>query len=285
MNVIKRNGDTVHFQKDKIEHAILKAMKYGSGIVKEKIAENIAVDIENYLIDSGKTEVTIKEIESMVFFKLIEKKQKITAKAYESYRSIKEFQRDKYYLDRNIDGIVNGTDKDIIDENSNKNSYIASTQRDLIAGEYSKDYCRRNVLPTNILQAHDNGIIHVHDMDYMIEHIPNCCLINLEDMLQNNTVINGKLIEKPRSFRTACTIATQIIQQVSNGQYGGQTINLAHLSPFVRISYNKYIDIYKQRGFKEDDCIKYANEDLKREIKDGCQTIQYQINTFSSVNG
>ena len=258
-------------------------MKYGSGIVRPIIAQNITDEIKECFKD--RKEIKIFEIETQVFIRLISKKQKLTAKAYESYRAIQEFKRHHSDLDTKIEGIVDGTNKDAIDENSNKNAYIASTQRDLIAGEYSKDYCRRTLLPENILHAHDEGILHMHDLDYFLEHIHNCCLVNLDDMLQNGTVINRKLIEKPKSFRTACTVATQAVQQVANGQYGGQTISLAHLAPFVRISYEKYLKKYKDRGCTPEETETWAMEDLKKEIQDGIQTIQYQINTFSTCNG
>lgn len=283
MKVVKRNGNLVDFDKNKIETAIMKAMKYGSGIVRPIIAQNIADEIEEYFKD--RNEVKIFEIETEVFNRLISKKQKLTAKAYESYRAIQEFKRHHSDLDTKIEGIVDGTNKDAIDENSNKNAYIASTQRDLIAGEYSKDYCRRTLLPENILHAHDEGILHMHDLDYFLEHIHNCCLVNIDDMLQNGTVINRKLIEPPKSFRTACTVATQAVQQVANGQYGGQTISLSHLAPFVRISYEKYLKKYRDRGCSPEETETWAMEDLKKEIQDGIQTIQYQINTFSTCNG
>lgn len=283
MKVVKRNGNLVDFDKNKIETAIMKAMKYGSGIVRPIIAQNIADEIEEYFKD--RNEVKIFEIETEVFNRLISKKQKLTAKAYESYRAIQEFKRHHSDLDTKIEGIVDGTNKDAIDENSNKNAYIASTQRDLIAGEYSKDYCRRTLLPENILHAHDEGILHMHDLDYFLEHIHNCCLVDLDDMLQNGTVINRKMIEKPKSLRTAGTVATQVVQQVANGQYGGQTISLAHLAPFVRDSYEKYLEKYRNRGCSPEETEAWAMEDLKKEIKDCIQTIQYQINTFSTCNG
>ena len=283
MKVIKRNGGLDTFDKNKIYNAIMKAMKYGSGIVRPVIAQNIADEIEKYFKD--RNEVKISEIETEVFNRLISKKQKLTAKAYESYRAIQEFKRHHSDLDTKIEGIVDGTNEDAINENSNKNAYIASTQRDLIAGEYSKDYCRRTLLPENILHAHDEGILHMHDLDYFLEHVHNCCLVNLDDMLQNGTVINRKMIEKPKSFRTACTIATQAVQQVANGQYGGQTISLSHLAPFVRVSYEKYLKKYRDRGCTPEETEAWAMEDLKKEIQDGIQTIQYQINTFSTCNG
>lgn len=283
MKVVKRNGNLVDFDKNKIYNAIMKAMKNGSGIVKPNIAKKIADEIEEEFSD--RDEIRISEIETTVFNKLITKKQKITAKAYESYRAIQEFKRNYTELDKIIEGIVDGTNEEAINENSNKNAYIASTQRDLMAGEYSKDYSRRNLLPANILYAHDEGIIHMHDLDYFMQHIHNCCLVNLKDMLQNGTVINRKMIEKPKSLQTACTVATQAVQQIANGQYGGQTISLAHLAPFVRISFNKYLKKYKNRGCSPEDANTYAMEDLHEEIKAGIQTIQYQINTFSTSNG
>ena len=282
--VIKRNGSLVDFDKQKIYIAIMKAMEHGSGIIKPSIAQSIADEIEDDF-NNSENNISIFDIENKIFNKLIAKKQKLTAKAYESYRSIQEFKRNRSELDVRIEGIVDGTNKDAIDENSNKNAYIASTQRDLIAGEYSKDYSRRTLLPTNILHAHDEGILHMHDLDYFLEHIHNCCLVNLKDMLQNGTVINRKFIRKPNSFAKACTIATQIVQQIANGQYGGQTISLAHLAPFVRISYNKAVDKYTNRGCTPEQIEQWATEDIKKEIKDGIQTIQYQINTFSTCNG
>lgn len=578
MKVVKRNGSIVEFNKEKIENAIMKAMKNGSGIIKPNIAISIADDIEQVLLETDLELFKITEIETMVFEMLISKKQKITARAYEGYRAVQEFKRGCTELDLKIEGIVNGTDADLVNENSNKNSQVASTQRDLIAGEYSKDYSRRILLPENVLHAHDEGIIHMHDLDYFIEHISNCfgsnmrfvtsdgvvafkdctdnqqveiidkngmwrpatvrnygkqkmqivtlssgrtikkikctpghrwilkdgsvttniqpgdrlsllpetitdaeinakifclgfvlgdgcdygkntsegvkvrlcgekiqhldlfikagykistqqygnndilltksgnafkqkflsshawnfmskndlislfsgyyaadgnkdrngistsnanlaqmirdissvagyfiasekfetkdtnfkkdaqlynfkflksqpsnrnwivkeikrtdnskydawcieepvthsftldggivtgncCLVNLEDMLNNGTVINRKLIEKPKSLQTACTVATQIVQQVASGQYGGQTITLSHLAPFVRISRDKYYKKYIERGMDAVSAEIFANEDTREEIKDGMQTIQYQINTFNTANG
>ena len=287
--VIRRNCTEDEFKKEKISNAILKAMTNGSGIVKPKIAEDIANEIYEETKDIE--EVSISEIEQMVFDKLISKKQRLTARAYEGYRSIREFQREENELDDVVYGIVEGTDKEVLDENSNKNAYIAPTQRDLIAGELSRNYSRRNLLPINITQAHDEGIIHFHDADYFVQHIHNCQLVNLEDMLQNGTVINTKMIEKPKSFQTACTVATQIVQQVANSQYGGQTITLSHLAPFVRISREKWvkrvIQDFEETGVTYDmEHVNYiADKRLKEEIKAGIQTIQFQVNTFNTSNG
>ncbi|MDC2832680.1 anaerobic ribonucleoside-triphosphate reductase [Erysipelatoclostridium ramosum] len=194
-------------------------------------------------------------------------------------------------MDKEIYGIVNQTNKEAMEENSNKDATVLATQRDLIAGEFSKDYCRRLLLPPKIVQAHDDGIIHFHDMDYYIQKMHNCDLVNLKDMFAKGTVINDKLIETPKSLQTACTVATQIVQQVANGQYGGQTISLAHLSPYVRLSYEKHQRNVRNEGrligidYSEEQIIKIAKSRLQDEIKAGIQTIQYQINTFSTTNG
>lgn len=290
MRVIKRNGHTVDFDATKIENAILKAMKCGSGIIDEQCAKDIAREIEEWHRYSD-GDISIYRIEGQVFEKLIEKGQILTAKAYEGHRKVREFQRETNTIDNEIYGIVNQTNKEAMEENSNKDATVLATQRDLIAGEFSKDYCRRLLLPPKIVQAHDDGIIHFHDMDYYIQKMHNCDLVNLKDMFAQGTVINDKLIETPKSLQTACTVATQIVQQVANGQYGGQTISLAHLSPYVRISYEKHkknvINEGKMIGidYSDEQIEKIAKSRLKDEIKAGIQTIQYQINTFSTTNG
>lgn len=285
IKVIKRDCSEVDFDKSKISTAILKAMKNGSGIVKPKIAEDIADEIENECKD--KEEVSISDIESMVYDKLITKKQRLTAKAYEGYRSIREFQREnENTTDSEIDELLDGESEYWNTENSNKNSKVLNTQRDYMAGIVSKDISRRFLLPPEIVQAHDEGIIHFHDIDYFgMNAMSNCSLINLEDMLQNGTCINKVMIEKPHRFITACTIATQIILGVTSLQYGGATITLTHLAPFVRDSYNKYYEKYRSWGFSNEDCKKYAEADTKKEIADGVQTFNYQCNSMSNSNG
>jgi len=283
--VIKRDCTEVDFNKEKISNAILKAMKNGSGIVKPKIAEDIANEI--YEESKDKEEISISEIESIVYDKLISKKQRLTAKAYEGYRSIREFQRENEnttdeqiaeLLDRNSDYWNN--------ENSNKNSTLVTTQRDYMAGIVSTDITRRYLLSPEIVQAHDEGIIHFHDADYFGQNaLHNCELINLEDMLQNGTVINEVQIDKPHRLITATTIATQIITAVTSSSYGGATINLTHLAPFVRDSYNRYLFKYRNRNHTEEDCIKYAKEDLAKEISDSVQTFNYQCNSMTNTNG
>lgn len=293
--VIKRDCSEADFDKSKISAAILKAMKNGSGIVKPKIAEDIADEIENECKD--KDEVSISDIESMVYDKLITKKQRLTAKAYEGYRSIREFQREnENTIDTEITELLSGESDYWNNENSNKNPRLNTTQRDYLAGIVSKDASRRYILPPEIVQAHDDGLIHVHDLDYLIQYMNNCCLINLEDMLQNGTVISETLIEKPHSFSTACTVATQIIAQVASSQYGGQSISLAHLAPFVDISRQKIkkevehelcsiADTLLEGKELENVINKIAEERLKKEIEKGIQTIQYQITTLMTTNG
>ena len=291
--VVKRDGHIVPFDKEKISTAILKAMKYGSGIEKEKIANDIANEIETELVNVQ--EVSISEIESLVYNKLISKKQRLTAKAYEDYRAVREYQRQHNTIDNKVLGIIDGTNKASLSENSNKNEALISTCRDLVAEEVSKDISLRMKLPPHIAQAHQEGIIHIHDLGHYLNHSFNCCLVNLIDMLWNGTVINGKMIERPHSFRTACTIATQIIAQVASGQFGGQTITLSHLAPFVRISEEKIrkevedeIGLFENAG--ENPQYKNIIEDivqkrLAKEVRDGVQTFQYQINTLQTSNG
>lgn len=290
MKVIKRDCTEVDFDKKKISNAILKAMKNGSGIVKPRIAEDIASEIEQECSDQN--EISISDIESMVYDKLITKKQRLTAKAYEGYRRIREFQRDnENTIDTEISELLSGESDYWNTENSNKNPRLNTTQRDYLAGIVSKDASRRYILPPEIVQAHDNGMIHVHDLDYLIQHMNNCCLINLEDMLQNGTVISETLIEKPHSFSTACTVTTQIIAQVASAQYGGQSISLAHLAPFVDISRQKIrkevVAEHEEIGCPIDaaQIDHIVEKRLKTEITKGIQTIQYQITTLMTTNG
>lgn len=285
VKVIQRDCSEADFDKSKISTAILKAMKNGSGIVKPKIADDIANEIEEECKD--KDEVSVSDIESMVYDKLITKKQRLTAKAYEGYRSIREFQREnENTTDSEIDELLDGESEYWNTENSNKNSKVLNTQRDYMAGIVSKDISRRFLLPPEVVQAHDEGIIHFHDIDYFgMNAMSNCSLINLEDMLQNGTCINKVMIEKPHRFITACTIATQIILGVTSLQYGGATITLTHLAPFVRDSYNKYYEKYKSWGFSNEDCKRYAESDTKKEVADGVQTFNYQCNSMSNSNG
>ena len=291
MTVIKRDGREVPFDKDKIKLAISRAMHQGSGIIKEKIAEDVADEIANEVSSSDK--VHISQIEMLVYNKLIAKKQKLTAKAYEDYRAVREYQRQHNTIDNKVLGIVDGTNKASLSENSNKNEALISTCRDLVAEEVSKDISLRMMLPPHIAQAHQDGLIHIHDLGHYLNPSFNCCLVNLDDMLQNGTVINGKLIEKPHSFRTACTIATQIIAQVASGQFGGQTVTLSHLAPFVRISKERIRkeveeeceDFWDPNLITKEYIDKVVDKRLEKEVRDGVQTFQYQINTLQTSNG
>ena len=283
VRVIKRNGSMVDFDKTKIELAILNAMKNGSGMMNEYIAKTIANEIFEKLRYTNEN-VTIYQIENDVYFKLIEYGQESTAKAYEGYRAVQEYKRINNTTDDSIMDLVSRVNTEVMEENSNKNATIAATQRDLIAGEVSKDIARRKLLPTHIVQAHDTGAIHVHDLDYMISPIFNCCLINIEDMLNNGTVINEKLVEPPKSFATACTIVTQIIAQVASNQYGGSSITVAHLAPFLRVSYEKYLNKYL-RDFSYEVADKLAKDRTMEELVAGVQTIRYQLSTLQTTNG
>ncbi len=292
--VIKRDCSEVDFDKSKISTAILKAMKNGSGIVKPKIAEDIADEIEEEC--KNKEDVSISDIESMVYDKLITKKQRLTAKAYEGYRSIREFQREnENTTDIEIHDLVEDKDEYWKDENANKNPVLNPTKRDYIAGSVSTDMTKRYLLSPEIIQANSEGVIHFHDADYFLQHMHNCGLVNSEDMLQNNTVISETLIETPHSFSTACNIETQAIAQIASNQYGGQSISLAHLAPFVDVS-RKSIRKKVTEELYDNGLISEYNEHyaevthitdkrLKEEIEKGVQTIQYQLVTLMTTNG
>ncbi len=283
LNIIKRDGKVAKFDKDKIENAILKAMKYGSGVYIPEIAKEISEDIENIYLERD-TSATVYKVEEMVYTKLIDYKQKLTAKAYEGYRAVQSFKRTINTTDDSILGLLDRSNEDVLNENSNKNGILESTQRDLVAGEVSKDMSRRKLIPAHIVHAHDEGVLHYHDMDYAMQPIHNCMLINLEDMLTNGTVINNKLVESPKSFGTACTIVTQIIAQIASAQYGGNTITIKHIAPFLRVSYNKYLNKYKEK-YSLEMAKELAEERMMEELKSGIQTIRYQLSTLHTSNG
>ena len=283
ITIIKRDGNSVGFDKFKIKNAILKAMKYGSGIYKEEIANKISTDIETYCYENS-ISPTVHQVEDMVYKMLIDNKEELTAKAYEGYRAVQSFKRENNTTDKSILGLLDRSNEDGLNENSNKNGMLASTQRDLVAGEVSKDIARRKLIPAHIVQAHDEGVLHFHDMDYTIQPIHNCMLINLEDMLTNGTVINNKLVESPKSFSTACTIVTQIIAQIASGQYGGNSITIKHIAPFLRVSYDKYFNKYKEK-YSEEMANELAEERMLEELKSGIQTIRYQLSTLHTSNG
>ena len=293
LQVIKRDGTKVPFDKAKIAKAIEKAEHSSTGLFEEGLADRIAGEIEDYAKAINK-DLTIYAIEDQVYYKLLENKNPATARAYENYKAVQAFKRQQNTTDDDIIGLLDRSNVAVLDENSNKDAAIVSTQRDLIAGEVSKDIARRKIIPTDILEAHDSGAIHFHDMDYIIQPMFNCCLINLEDMLNNGTVINGKKIDTPKSFQVACTVTTQIIAQVASGQYGGQSINGIDriLAPFVRKSYDKLlaqvieeqVEVYGMEPNMEK-AKQIAWKRTRKEVKDGIQTIQYQINTLMTTNG
>ena len=284
LKVIKRDGSVVDFDSNKIKIAIIKAMKSVS-IEEEGIAEKIAKDIEN-IAKVKDSNLTIKQIEDYVFNELVQLGLEEVAKSYEGYRAVQEFKRAVNTTDDSILGLIHTTNEDVLKENSNKDSYLISTQRDLIAGEVCKDLARRRILPAKIVQAHDEGAIHWHDMDYSpLSPITNCCLINLQDMLDNGTVINDKLVETPKSFETACTVTTQIMAQVASNQYGGQSITIKHLAPYLRKSYDKEYKYYMEEYNNEELAEKEANHRMMKALKDGVQTIRYQLSTLQTSNG
>ena len=286
----KKNKQEEAFDSSKIYKSIINAMKSGSGLLRPKIAQVIKEEAEEKF--EKKENVQSKDVDKFVISKLNEYGQELTAYAYERYKITKAYQESESIIDKDIFGVVDGTNSAALDENSNKDGQLISTQRDLIAGIESRSYVERNIMPTHLLNAHREGLIHIHDTDYMIHKgIFNCCLINLKDMLQNGTVINGKKIRKPKSFQTACTVATQISLQVANGQYGGQTFSVAHLAPFVRVSYEKWKKKVEEEAnligatVSVEDIEKIAWLRTRDEVKSGVQTIQFQENTFSSSNG
>ncbi|WP_277222040.1 anaerobic ribonucleoside-triphosphate reductase [Peptoniphilus vaginalis] len=282
--VIKRNGEKVAFDRDKIVIAIEKAMHSSSGVYIEDQALEIAKEIEE-LANSKDLPLSIYDIEGEVYYRLIQNDNPATARAYESYKSVQQYKREQNTTDEDILGLLNETNEDLMDENSNKNAVIASTQRDLIAGEVSKDIAKRKMIPADLVEAHDSGAIHIHDMDYFIQPIFNCCLVNMKDMLDNGTVVNGKMIETPKSFQVACNVMTQIIAQIASNQYGGQSINISCLGKYLRRSYEKNLSLALDTLGDIELAEKMANQMTKKDLESGIQTIQYQINTLMTSNG
>ena len=281
--VIKRDGRQVSYDPEKIISAISKA---NDSIETGKISDIQIRNIVKYIENLGKETMAVEEIQDFVEKRLVEVGKYELAKAYITYRYKRELVRKANTTDLQIKELIDGESEYWNSENSNKNARIVTTQRDYLAGITSTDITRRFLLPEEIVKAHDDGIIHFHDADYFAQNaLHNCDLINLEDMLQNGSNINGVMIEKPHRFLTAMTIATQMITAVSSSQYGGVTITMTHLAPFVRESYIRLLKKYQDRNFNEEDSIKYAKEDLAREITDGVQTFQYQINSMTTTNG
>ena len=287
MNVIKRNGVEVPFDKSKISGAIGKAMRSVYNDADEVMAESIA-DAVSAKIAEFQRPVGVEEIQDMVETALMPKLPAV-AKEYITYRFKRALARKSSDRDAVMLALSDNVNEDVKCENSNKNPTILSTQRDYVAGEVSKDIARRVLLPSDVVKAHDDGAIHFHDMDYYLQREFNCCLINLKDMLENGTVISGNRIDTPKSFLTACTITTQISIAVAANQYGGQTISLSHLAPFVDVSRRKINaqvhDELKGVDVTEEKISEIVEERLAREIKAGVQTIQYQVSTIASSNG
>lgn len=289
MQVIKRDGRKVEFDINKISEAVRKAYTEVYPNVNVYI-DSIIADISGRIDDLGFSEITIEQIQDIVEKELMND-DKDVAKAYITYRYRRELARRSHTTDDEILSIIDYTNEEVKEENSNKNPRIIPTQRDYIAGAVSKDLTQRVFLPKEIVDAHNEGLIHFHDADYFIQKCFNCDLVNLEDMLQNGTVISGTMIEKPHSFATACTIATQIIAQVASSQYGGQSISVAHLAPFVQVSREKIresvIEEANMLGGSLDDNIinQVVEKRLRKEIASGVQTIQYQVVTLLTTNG
>lgn len=284
MKIVKRDGHIVDYCPEKIEIAIKKA---NEEVPEEDRVTDVQIkNIIKYIEGLKKKRMLVEDIQDIIEVRLMALNKFALAKEYITYRYTRELVRRSNTTDLSIKELIDGESEYWNTENSNKNAKVVTTQRDYIAGITSTDISRRFLLPEDIVKAHDEGIIHFHDMDYFAQNaLHNCDLINLEDMLQNGTNINGVMIEKPHRFLTAMTIATQLITAVSSSQYGGCTITLTHLAPFVRESYNRYLEKYKKRKFKLEDCKKYAKEDLTKEITDGVQTFQYQINSMTTTNG
>ena len=286
MKVIKRDGATVDFDRSKIIVAIQKAnaaVDEDSRIDQEQI-EAIADNVQN----KGRSRLLVEDIQDLVEHQLMSADKFELAKAYIIYRYTRALVRKQNTTDDSILSLLRNENKELAEENSNKNTVIAATQRDYIAGEVSRDLTRRILLPEHITKAHDEGAIHFHDADYFVQPIFNCCLINIGDMLDNGTVMNGKLIESPKSFQVACTVMTQIIACVASNQYGGQSVDLCHLGKYLRRSREKFRKriSYECAGMVDDAVVeRLVNERLMEELKSGVQTIQYQINTLMTTNG
>ncbi len=287
MKVIKRDGRTVDFDRSKIESAIRKAnanVEESQRISDEKIRQ-----IALYIESKQRPRLLVEDIQDMVENQLMGERKFELAKHYIKYRYSRALIRKANTTDESILSLIKNSNKDVMEENSNKNAVMAATQRDLIAGEVSKDLTRRLLLPEKISKAHEEGAIHFHDADYFLQPIFNCCLVNIGDMLDNGTVMNGKLIESPKSFQVACTVMTQIIASVASSQYGGQSVDISHLGKYLRKSYNKFKRQIQEEcegeNVPEEVIEKLTQRRLRDELKSGVQTIQYQINTLMTTNG
>ena len=286
MKVVKRDGHIVDFDRSKIVVAIQKANAEVEP--EEKVSDAKIEEIVAGIETKKRKRILVEDIQDIIEQELMEDGKYILAKTYIIYRYTRELVRKANTTDDSILSLIKNSNKDVMEENSNKNATVASTQRDLIAGEVSKDLTRRVLLPEKISKAHDDGVLHFHDADYFLQPIFNCCLINIGDMLDNGTVMNGKLIESPKSFQVACTVTTQIIASVASSQYGGQSVDMIHLGKYLRKSYEKYKKIFEDRfaGKVDEETLEaLIQERLEDELKSGVQTMQYQINTLMTTNG
>ena len=286
MKVVKRDGHIVDFDRSKIVVAIQKANAEVEP--EEKVTDAKIEEIVQGIENKKRKRILVEDIQDIIEQELMEDGKYILAKTYIIYRYTRELVRKANTTDESILSLIKNSNKDVMEENSNKNATVASTQRDLIAGEVSKDLTRRILLPEKISKAHDEGVLHFHDADYFLQPIFNCCLINIGDMLDNGTVMNGKLIESPKSFQVACTVTTQIIASVASSQYGGQSVDMIHLGKYLRKSYEKYKKIFEDNfaGKVDNDTLEaMIQERLNDELKSGVQTMQYQINTLMTTNG
>ena len=286
MIVIKRDGQEVNYNRSKIIVAIGKANEEVPE--EERISDQEIEEIVSYVETRKRKRILVEDIQDIIEQKLMALGKFDLAKRYIVYRYTRELVRRANTTDDSILSLIKNSNKEVMEENSNKNATAASTQRDLIAGEVSKDLTKRLLLPEKIAKAHEEGILHFHDADYFVQPIFNCCLINIQDMLDNGTVMNGKLIESPKSFQVACTVMTQIISAVASSQYGGQSVDLKHLGKYLRKSHDKYEKAYRAHfgdEFDDDTIEKLVQDRLKDELKSGVQTIQYQINTLMTTNG
>ena len=284
MKIVKRDGHIVDYDPQKIRIAIGKANNEVRG--KEKVSKEQIDEIIKYIEELNKKRILVEDIQDIIEEKLMSYGKYTLAKKYITYRYTRELVRKANTTDKSIKELIEGENEYWNSENSNKNAEVVTTQRDYLAGITSTDITRRFLLPEDIVEAHDRGIIHFHDADYFAQNaLHNCELINLDDMLQNGTVINGVMIEKPHRFITAATIATQIILAVTSSSYGGATVSLTHLAPFVRLSYEKYLKKYQSRNLSKKDCEKFAMQDTRKEVEDGVQTFNYQVNSMTNTNG
>ena len=286
MKVIKRDGRAVDYDRAKIQIAIEKANKEVKA--SERASKENIKEIINYIEELNKKRMLVEDIQDIIEEKLMEEGKYELAKKYIVYRYTRALVRKQNTTDETILGIIRNDNKELAEENSNKNTMLASTQRDYIAGEVSRDLTRRLLLPEKIAKADAEGVLHFHDADYFVQPIFNCCLINIGDMLDNGTVMNGKMIESPKSFQVACTVTTQIIAAVASNQYGGQSVDMIHLGKYLRKSYDKFKKQIeeKYKGKLDEKIIEdLVQERVKAELKSGVQTIQYQINTLMTTNG